>query len=137
MVRWLFTLLIFLLAGPVWAQDYRPLAAQGPEEFNFEEPFEQALSNTLLRSLLSAAAANFHEYVEFEGRMAPEGSSTPPSGEFRLKFFPQGKSRSQDHVTAEGSFRLSPNRDASEFSLRFKSSPGRSQAPSAIDGEPI
>jgi hypothetical protein len=44
------------------------------------------------------------------------------AGEFRLKLFPQGKSRSQEHVSAEGSFRFAPDGDQREFTLRFKSS---------------
>ncbi|MEK6803480.1 MAG: hypothetical protein AABZ34_12560 [Nitrospirota bacterium] len=44
------------------------------------------------------------------------------AGEFRLKIFPQGKSLSQEHLTAEGSFHLSPDAEQQEFTLRFKSS---------------
>ena len=74
----------------------------------------------LLHELFDQALARVREYVEVEGNLPALESRR--SGEFRLKLFPQGKSHSQEHLTAEGSFSLSPDADQQEFTLRFKSS---------------
>jgi hypothetical protein len=89
---------------------------------DLSESLEQVMPQDFLRGLFNQALSTLHEYIEVEAAL-PQGA--PPqrrSGEFRLKLFPQGKSRSQDHITAEGGFRLSPDTDQQEFTLRFKSS---------------
>ncbi len=84
------------------------------------EAFDKTMPGSLLRGLFDQALATLQEYVEVEGTLP---SHEPRRvGEFRLKFFPQGKSLSQDHLSAEGSFRLTPDADQQEFTLRFKSS---------------
>ncbi len=70
----------------------------------------------LLCDLYNQAVATLRNHVEIDG------SAAQRTGEFRLKFFPQGKSRSQDHLSAEGSFNLSPETEQHELTLRFKSS---------------
>ena len=66
--------------------------------------------------------AAVQEYIEFEGRLPEDGDTQARAGQFRLKLFPQGKSRSEEHLSAEGSFGLSPVAEQQEFTLRFKSS---------------
>ena len=85
------------------------------------ESFDPPTPNRL-RSLYDQALAALQEYIEIEGRLPQDGETQARGGEFRLKVFPQGKSRSQEHLSAEGSFRLSPDPGQQEFSLRFKSS---------------
>ena len=75
-----------------------------------------------LRSLYNQTLAALQEYIEIDGSLPQDGETQTRVGEFRLKVFPQGKSRSQEHLSAEGSFRLSPDPGQQEFSLRFKSS---------------
>ena len=75
-----------------------------------------------LRSLYNQTLAALQEYIEIDGSLPQDGETQARVGEFRLKVFPQGKSRSQEHLSAEGSFRLSPDPGQQEFSLRFKSS---------------
>ena len=75
-----------------------------------------------LRNLYNQALAALQEYIEIDGSLPQDGETQTRVGEFRLKVFPQGKSRSQEHLRAEGSFRLSPDPGQQEFSLRFKSS---------------
>jgi len=75
-----------------------------------------------LHSLYNQTLAALQEYIEIDGSLPQDGETQAQRGEFRLKVFPQGKSRSQEHLSAEGSFRLSPDPGQQEFSLRFKSS---------------
>ena len=88
------------------------------------------------RDLYNQALSTLQEYVELEGHLPGEGSSRQQAGEFRLKLFPQGKSRSQEHVSAEGSYRLAPEDGQREFTLRFKSS-GNSRHPSLPNDDVI
>ncbi|MBS0169043.1 MAG: hypothetical protein JSR62_01705 [Nitrospira sp.] len=68
------------------------------------------------------AIATLRDHIEIHGRLPADSSTGQRSGAFTFKFFPQGKSRSQEHVSAEGSFNLSPETDQPELTLRFKSS---------------
>ena len=92
--------------------------AQTPDSIeSFDPPTPDAL-----RSLYNQALGALQEYIEVDGSLPQDGETQTRVGEFRLKVFPQGKSRSQEHLSAEGSFRLSPDPGQQEFSLRFKSS---------------
>ena len=105
MTRWLMVTLLCTapLLQAVQSQAAPGDTAQTPDSIeSFDPPTPDAL-----RSLYNQALGALQEYIE---------------GEFRLKVFPQGKSRSQEHLSAEGSFRLSPDHGQQEFSLRFKSS---------------
>ncbi len=84
--------------------------------------FDRLIPQNALRNLYNQALSTLQEYVEVEGKMPGNGSSQQQAGEFRLKLFPQGKSRSQEHMSAEGFLRLSPDADQQELILRFKSS---------------
>ncbi len=95
---------------------------EGQHRPDHYESFEQIAPNELLRGLYSQALTTFQEYFEIDGTLPRDGSSRHQAGEFRLKLFPQGKSRSREHLSAEGSFRLSPENDRQELTLRFKSS---------------
>ena len=99
-------------------------AASGdePHPADREALYEGLLPERLLCDLYNQARAALREHVEIDGVFPDDGASGRRTGEFRLKFFPQGKSRSQEHVTAEGSFRRSPDTDQQELTLRFKSS---------------
>ncbi len=113
---------VFVVAPVVWAEN--GIAASG-EDFHRPdqlESFEQVLPGTLFRGLFDRALATLQEYIEVEGTLPQDDPSRGQAGEFRLKLFPEGKSRSQEHVTAEGAFRLAPDGDQREFTLRFKSS---------------
>lgn len=101
------------------------------------ESFEQIIPNGLLRGLYSQALSTLQEYIEVDGTLPRNGLSRQQRGEFRLKLFPQGKSRSQEHLSAEGSFRLSPETDQPEFTLRFKSSKNPPHPLLAPNGEVI
>lgn len=113
---------IFLAAPILLTAEVSVAAAADGHAQEASESLEHVLPNRLLRDLYSQALSTLQEYIELEGNLPGEGSSRQQAGEFRLKLFPQGKSRSREHVSAEGSFRLAPDGDQQEFTLRFKSS---------------
>ena len=109
-------------------------AAQEPRPFGTDlerlagELWDKTTAEKMLRGLFDQALATIQDHLEVEGDLPSEG--TGPAGNFRMKLFPLGKSRSQEHVTAEGSFNLSPDAEQ-QLNLRFKSSkpPLRSTPP--------
>ena len=127
MIGLLFTALLFLVPPLATAED-RPAFGVDLEQIAGE--LLDKTPETLLRGLFDQALAKIRDYVEVEGSLPSEGA--PSAGEFRLKLFPQGRSRSQEHITAEGSFNLAPDEDQQQLILRFKSSkpPQRSVPPS-------
>ena len=118
MVAFLLTALL-LAATPVFAAEDRPLLGLDLSRVA-SDLLDKTTPENLLHELFDQALARVREYVEVEGNLPALESRR--SGEFRLKLFPQGKSHSQEHLTAEGSFSLSPDADQQEFTLRFKSS---------------
>jgi hypothetical protein len=97
--------LFFLLLTPLaWAGETAP--------FDPEQPFQQGFSTSVLRSLLNGALDVFEDHLEITGDRR---------GNLRLKFYPEGKSKSDQHHQAEGWFRLDPDRALQEFHFRFQS----------------
>ena len=120
MTRWLMVTLLCTapLLQAVQSQAAPGDTAQTPDSIeSFDLPTPDGL-----RSLYNQTLAALQEYIEIDGSLPQDGETQAQRGEFRLKVFPQGKSRSQEHLSAEGSFRLSPDPGQQEFSLRFKSS---------------
>ena len=118
MIAFLFTVL-FIISTPVYAAEDRTLLETDLGRVA-SDLFDKTTPEKLLRGLFDQALATIQEYVEVDGSLPAQESRR--SGEFHLKIFPQGKSHSQEHVGAEGSFNLSPDADQQEFTLRFKSS---------------
>jgi hypothetical protein len=118
MIGLLFTALL-LLATPLAGAEDR-LAFGSHLEQVTSDLLDKTPPETLLRGLFDQVLSTIRDYVEVEGSLPSE--SAPAAGEFRLKLFPQGKSRSQEHVVAEGSFNLGSDADQQQLILRFKSS---------------
>lgn len=111
---------LLLTATPLSAANDHALAVEDPGLSVANEAFDKTMPESLLRGLFEQALATLQEYVEVEGTLPSHEPQR--TGEFRLKIFPQGKSLSQDHLSAEGSFHLAPDAEQQEFTLRFKSS---------------
>ncbi len=124
---------VFLAAPMLLTAEVPAAQAAERQDKQASEFFDQVVPKGLLRDLYNQALSTVQEYVELEGSLPGEGQSRHQAGEFRLKLFPQGKSRSREHVTAEGSFRLSPDADQREFTLRFKSTRDSPPGPSPSD----
>lgn len=101
-------LLILLLAVPVQAGE--------PEPFDPDQPFKQALEERLVESLLAEALDVFHDHVEISGRLDPDSFGTEPQ-RLQFKFYPKGKSQSDDHFAAEGW--VGPSRDSRQQEFHF------------------
>ena len=126
---------LLCVAPLLLAQEGHAAPRDVPRPLEAVESFEGTTPDSLLRSLYNQALAAFQEYIEIDGNLPQDGETQARGGEFRLKVFPQGKSRSQEHLSAEGSFRLSPDAEQQELTLRFKTfkHPSRSLPPGAED----
>ncbi|MFZ1502374.1 MAG: hypothetical protein WAS50_04415 [Nitrospira sp.] len=136
MAHWLIVAL-FCTAPLLSAAEGHAGPSDAPRTPHVVESFDQTAPDRLLRSLYDHAVAALQEYIEFEGRLPEDGDTQARAGQFRLKLFPQGKSRSEEHLSAEGSFGLSPDAEQQEFTLRFKSSKHPSRPLSSVTDDVI
>ena len=113
-------ILLVLLATPVWAGEIRTTSDDGT--FDFDQPFNEAISKHFLRSLLNRALDAVEDHIELKGKLRDGEQTGDREGRFELRLYPRGRSRSDEHVGAEGSFRFSPDTGHNELNLRFKSS---------------
>lgn len=113
-------IIVTLLATPLWAAEARNLSDDGT--FDFAQPFDEAINKHVLRSLLNRALDAVEDHIELNGKLRSGKQTGDREGRFELRLYPQGKSRSDEHVGAEGFFRFSPDAGDNEFTLRFKSS---------------
>ena len=134
MTRLLFATLL-CIAPLLPAGDGHAAPRDIPRPLEAVESFEGTTPDSLLRGLYDQALGTLQEYIEMDGSLSRDGETQAQRGEFRLKVFPQGKSLSQEHLSAEGSFHLSPDAEQQELTLRFKSfkHPSRSLPPGADD----
>ena len=106
--------LFFLLLTPLaWAGETAP--------FDPEQPFQQGFSTSVLRSLLNEALDVLEDHLEITGNIVPDDVKGDRRGNLRLKFYSEGKSKSDQHHQAEGWFKLAPDHTLQDFSFRFKS----------------
>lgn len=106
------TFFLLCVAAPVWAGD--------TESFDPDQPFKQAFTTSLLRSLLNQALDKLEDHVEITGHLNPDASKDNKDRHFRFKFYPEGKSKSDQHLTAEGSFQFSPESGQHDWHFKFK-----------------
>jgi len=103
--------LSFVMAIPAWAG--------GPEEFDIDQPFREAITKNLLRSWFNQALDVLDEYLEITGTLAPDEANGDRRSHLRFKFYPEGKSNSDESITAEGWAGRSPDRRQQELYFRF------------------
>ena len=87
-----------LAAQPAWAA--------GPE-FDPDQPF------------LGQALAALDDHLEMSGAVDPNALQGDKKQALRFKFYPNGKSKSDEHITAEGWFGPSTDSSQDEFHFRF------------------
>ena len=102
-------LFVMCLAAPVWATE--------ADSFDPDQPFNQAMTTSVLRSLLNQALDKLEDHVEITGNL---NSDVPKDRHFRFKFYPEGKSKSDQHFMAEGSFRSSPESAQHDWQFKLK-----------------
>lgn len=113
-----------------------PVSANQADEFDPDRPFEQALTHNLLRSLLNEALDQLEDHVEISGNLNPDDTKDDRGTHLRLKFYPEGKSKSDEHFSAEGWFRSSSESGQRDWQFKFqrpedppKKSPPQFEAP--------
>ena len=107
------------LAAPVWATE--------AESFDPDQPFKQGLTTNALRSLLNQALDKLEDHVEITGDLNSDASKDDKDRHFRFKFYPEGKSKSDQHFMAEGRFRSSPESAQHDWQFKFKLPEDRSK----------
>jgi hypothetical protein len=108
-------------AAPVWAAEVEP--------FDPEAPFRQGLSTSLLRSLLNEALDKFEDHIEFMGKLDSSDGKGNQQGRLQFKFYPEGKSKSDQHVGAEGWFQVAPEDGQHDWHFKFTLPKDRTHAP--------
>lgn len=89
------------------------------DTFDPDQPFEQVLSTSLLRSLLNQALDRLEDHVEMSGNLSANDTTPDRSRHLRFKFYPDGKSKSQQHLSAEGWLRATPDSGQLDWHFRF------------------
>ena len=107
------------LAAPVWATE--------AESFDPDEPFTQAMTAGVLRSLLNQALDRFEDHVEISGNLHSDKTKGDRGKRLQFKFYPEGKSRSDQHFTAEGWFGSSPESGRYDWRFQFRQPEDRSK----------
>lgn len=111
-MKWLagamLTIMVFV-APPVWA---------GAPEFDPEQPFK-GMGQQLLESFLGQALQALDDHFEMSGSLNPKSAQSDDKKTLRFKFYPNGKSKSKEHITAEGWFGPSTDAQQEEFHFRF------------------
>jgi len=106
-----FGFFLMFMAAPVWAAEVEP--------FNPEAPFQQGLTTGLLRSLFNQAFDQLEDHLEILGKLDPDDVKGNRQGRLQFKFYPEGKSKSNEHLGAEGSFRVAPDGGQQDWHFRF------------------
>ena len=114
-------LFVVCMAAPVWAAEV--------ESFDPEAPFRQGLTSSLLRSLLNEALDTFEDHIEFLGKLDSDDVKGNQQGRLQFKFYPEGKSKSDQHVGAEGWFRVAPDGEQHDWHFKFTLPKDRKHAP--------
>lgn len=105
-------LFVMCLAAPVWATE--------AESFDPDQPFNQALTTTVLRSLLNQALDKLEDHVEISENLQSDDRKDDQGKHLRFKFYPEGKSKSDQHFTAEGWFRSLPESGQHDWRFQFR-----------------
>ncbi|MDF0644525.1 MAG: hypothetical protein P0111_10870 [Nitrospira sp.] len=107
-----------LVIAPVWAGD--------ADTFDPEQPFDSLRNRLLFESLADHALDLLRDHLEISAD-APAGNSRDEGRQsLRFRFYPEGKSKSDQYFAAEGW--LGPSSDARRQELHFQFSlPGSSK----------
>jgi hypothetical protein len=98
---------VMLAAQPVCAAEFDP-----------EQPFK-GLGQRLLESFLGQALAALDDHLEMSGTLDPNAPQADKKQTLRFKFYPNGKSKSDEHIAGEGWFGPSTDSRQDEFHFRF------------------
>jgi hypothetical protein len=97
-----------------------PAVTKAADTFNPDQPFQEALSLNLLRSLFTQALDHLGDHVEITSSLGQADSTVDRQRSLRFKYYPEGKSKSDRHLSAEGSFSSVPESGQLDWHFRFK-----------------
>jgi hypothetical protein len=98
-----------LVAQPAWADG---------ADFDPEQPFKGA-SQRLLESFLGQALQALDDHFELSGNFDSDAQPSDQKKTLRFRFYPNGRSKSNEHIAAEGWFGPSTDSRQEEFHFRF------------------
>ena len=114
---------VFLLTSSVVAGEIH--------EFDQDLPFNQALERHALELWVGMALKALEDHFEISAHFGPDDRDDGRNLALKFKFYPEGRSESEESITAEGWF--SSSKDSREQELHFKFSLPRSSACSSAD----
>jgi len=115
-------------SAPVWAAEVEP--------FNPNAPFQQGVTTSLLRSLLNQALDQFEDHIEILGKLTPDDVTGNQQGHLQFKIYPEGKSKSDEHIGAESWFRVAPDGGQHDWHFKFTLPKDRKHVPLQFE-EPL
>ena len=108
-----------------------PIESRASEPFDSEEPFKQAITKNLLRSFLNQALDVLGDHLEVVGSLSPDQKQGDRQQYLKFRFYPEGKSKSNESMTAEGWIDQAPYSSQQDFHFRFSlPTPAQNQGPS-------
>ena len=108
-----------------------PIESRASEPFDSDEPFKQAITKNLLRSFLNQALDVLNDHLEIVGSLNPDQKQGDLQQYLKFRFYPEGKSKSNESMTAEGWIDQAPYSNQQDFHFRFSlPKPAPQQAPS-------
>jgi hypothetical protein len=116
-----FGFFLMFMAAPAWAAEVEP--------FNPEAPFQQGLTTSLLRSLLSQAFDQLEDHIEILGKLDPDDVTGNRQGRLQFNFYPEGKSKSDEHIGAESWARVAPDGGQHDWHFKFMLPKDQKHAP--------
>jgi hypothetical protein len=99
------------------------------EQFDPEAPFRQGLTTGLLRSLFNQAFDQLEDHLEILGKIDPDDVKGDRTGKLQFKFYPEGKSKSDQYLGAEGSFHVAPDGGQEDWHFKFTLPKDRKTSP--------
>ena len=100
-------------------------------EFDPEQPFKGA-GQRLLESFLGQALAALDDHFELSGSLDSDAQENDRKKTLRFRFYPNGKSKSNDHIAAEGWFGPSTDSRQDEFHFRFTVPKSLTESPTTL-----
>lgn len=101
-------LLMVLVASPAWAGE--------SGTFDPDLPFK-ALGQRFLDSVFDQVLEALDDHFELSGTFDTDSTQSDRKKNLKFKFYPNGKSKSEDHITAEGWF--GPSKDSLQEEFHF------------------
>lgn len=111
-----------------------PACGNAAESFDPEQPFNNSIARNFLRSFLNQALDVLDEHLEVTGSLNQDEKQVDRQRYLKFRFYPEGKSKSDESITAEGWIDPSSDSRQQDFHFRFSlpKSPQKN-APSQFD----